>query len=231
MLKILILGASSDIGKDLISLIISKNINNLKIHAHVNSSKNTFKKYSNVKIIKSNFLLENEKKILKKFDSNYDILINLVGFIANKKFENIKLNNVINSIKVNSIIPFQIFRKSTKKLIFKKRGVIINTSSIGVKFGGGENTFGYSLSKHLNEFIPKYFRNLIKYNILYNVVRIGVVNTRIHNKISNKDLNKRVKLIPRKKLLEVREVSEFIYFLMFKNKTICNEILPITGGE
>ena len=54
MFKILILGASSDIGQDL-TLIISKNINNLKIHAHVNSSKNTFKKYSNVKIIKSNF--------------------------------------------------------------------------------------------------------------------------------------------------------------------------------
>ena len=34
MFKILILGASSDIGQDLISLIISKNINNLKIHAH-----------------------------------------------------------------------------------------------------------------------------------------------------------------------------------------------------
>ena len=48
------------------------------------------------------------KKNFKKFDSNYDILINLVGFIANKKFENIKLNNVVNSIKVNSIIPLQI---------------------------------------------------------------------------------------------------------------------------
>ena len=230
MYKILILGASSDIGQDLISLITNKN-ERVIIHAHINSSKNLFKKYKNIKTIKSNFLLEKEGLILKKFDRDYDIMINLVGYIPNNRFEYTTSNDILNTIKVNSIIPFQIFKRSINKLIQKKNGSIINTSSIGTKFGGGETTFSYSLSKHLNEFVPKYFKKLIKYNISYNVIRIGVVDTKIHKKISNKNLKKRIKLIPSGKILKKREVSELIYFLMFKNKSISNEILSITGGE
>ena len=36
-------------------------------------------------------------------------------------------------------------------MIKNKFGRILQTSSIGVKFGGGKNTFNYSLSKKLNE--------------------------------------------------------------------------------
>ena len=63
------------------------------------------------------------------------------------------------------------------------------------------------------------------------MVRIGVVNTKIHKKISNKDLKKRIKLIPLGKMLSKKDVSELIYFLIFKNKTISNQVLQITGGE
>ena len=48
----------------------------------------------------------------------------------------------------------------------KKYGRILNISSIGVKYGGGETSYEYSLSKHLLEFNPKYLRdyqNLIFY--------------------------------------------------------------------
>ena len=44
-----------------------------------------------------------------------------------------------------------IIRNSLKNMSKNKYGRIINTSSIGVKFGGGTNTFAYSISKHLNE--------------------------------------------------------------------------------
>lgn len=230
MLKVLILGASSDIGKELIHLLKSHE-KKIMIHAHFNSTKKYLRESACLKVIKSNFLVETEDKILKKFDNDYDVLINLVGYIPKSNFHQDKLINILNVIKVNSIIPFQIFKKSLAKLIKKKSGIIINTSSIGVKFGGGSTTFSYSLSKHINEFIPKDFRNLIKYGITYNVVRIGVVNTKIHKKISNKDLKKRIKLIPLGKMLSKKDVSQFIYFLIFQNKTISNQVLSITGGE
>ena len=38
-------------------------------------------------------------------------------------------------------------------MVKNKFGRILQTSSIGVKFGGGKNTFNYSVSKKVNEFI------------------------------------------------------------------------------
>ena len=64
----------------------------------------------------------------------------------------------------------------------KKYGRIINTSSIGTKFGGGNSTFAYSLSKYVNEFIPGEIRKLSSNNILYNTIRIGVTDTKFHKK-------------------------------------------------
>ena len=37
-------------------------------------------------------------------------------------------------------------------------GRIVNCSSIGIKFGGGNNTYNYSLSKFASEFIPYNFK-------------------------------------------------------------------------
>ena len=113
----------------------------------------------------------------------------------------------------------------------KKYGRIINTSSIGVKFGGGGNTFSYSLSKHINEFIPNEIRKLCSKNILYNTLRIGVTNTKFHNKIKNKSISKRTKLIPIKKMASAEDIANYIVFLIRNNNFIANEIINITGGE
>ena len=74
-------------------------------------------------------------------------------------------------------------------------GRILNCSSIGVKFGGGLNSYNYSLSKHTSEFIPSFFKKLAKKNILYNNLRIGFTDTKIHKKIKNiKELKKKNKI-------------------------------------
>ena len=114
----------------------------------------------------------------------------------------------------------------------KKWGRILFTSSIGVKFGGGISTFPYSLSKFINEFFPKFFRENTYKNILYNCLRIGVTDTKIHKIDKNKNMKKRIKLIPLKRLAKPTEIAEYIYFLCSeKNTLISSEILNITGGE
>tara|TARA_B100000965_G_C19173971_1_gene575842 strand:- start:240 stop:623 length:384 start_codon:yes stop_codon:yes gene_type:complete len=125
-----------------------------------------------------------------------------------------------------------IIRKSIKKMLKKKWGRILNSSSVGVKFGGGGQTFEYSLSKHLNEFIPSYFNKIAEKNIFYNVLKIGLTNTKIHKKISNKNLVTRTKLLPTKKMARPRDIADYIYYLSSnENQFITNEIINITGGE
>ena len=58
--KVLILGASSDIGIEVVKLFLK---NNYVIDAHYSKNIAKLKRYKNLKIIKSNFSTENEKNI------------------------------------------------------------------------------------------------------------------------------------------------------------------------
>ena len=113
-----------------------------------------------------------------------------------------------------------------------KFGRLLHVSSIGVKYGGGQNTFNYSLSKHVLEFLPSYIKNLSKYNILSNILRAGVVKTKIHKKIKGKNLKKRIKLIPIGRAANKNEIVNMIFFLSSENNSyLTNEKVTIAGGE
>ena len=229
--KVLILGGSSDIGIDLFKIYLDKK--NYDIHIHYNSNSKFLKRFKNqCKFIKADLSHSNSKNIIKKFDDNYDVIVNLVGFINGKTFKNFTIKTLEKTIRVNSLIPLLIMRKSIKKMVKKKWGRIVNSSSIGVKFGGGDKTFEYSLSKHLNEFIPSYLKKIADKNIFYNTVKIGLTKTKIHKKIPNKNLIKRTKLLPTKKMATPSDIANYIYYIASnENKFITNEIINIAGGE
>ena len=112
-------------------------------------------------------------------------------------------------------------------------GRILNVSSIGVKYGGGEFTYNYSFSKQALEYIPAYLRNLTNKNILTNVLRVGVLDIKREKKIKKKkNMDKRIKLIPIKRAATASEVAETIFNLSSeKNTYIANEKITIAGGE
>jgi len=229
--KVLILGGSSDIGLELAKKFLNNSIYRVDLHYHSNS-----KIIKNIKhkcnFIKADLSITNDKNILKKFDNDYDIIINLVGYINSKSFEKFTIKSLEKNLRVNSFIPLLIIRMSIKKMIKKRWGRIVNSSSVGVKFGGGSQTFEYSLAKHLNEFIPSYLRKISDKNIFYNVVKIGLTNTKIHKKIPNKNIIKRTKLLPVKKMATPQDIANYIYYISSnENQFITNEIINITGGE
>ena len=211
MKKILILGGNSDIGLQLLKNLV--NDENFKIHVHYNKKFSKKNIQENIKLIKKDLSKINSKNLNKVFDNNYDIIVNLVGYVSKQSFSNFSIKEVQRTILVNSLIPFMIIR------------------NIGVKFGGGINTFSYSLSKHLNEFMPSEIKKLSSKNILYNTVRIGVTDTKFHKKIKNKSIQKRIKLIPLKKMATTKDIAKYIFYLIVENNFITNEVINITGGE
>lgn len=232
--KILILGASSDIGVKVVNLFLKNNWN-VDAHYFKNKSQLSKIKTKRLKIINANFKNFNIQKkdiIFKKFSSNYSSIVNLIGFIDNKSFENTSISNTLDSIKINSLIPFFIFRKYLNKMKINNFGRFLNASSIGVKYGGGKNTFNYSLSKHLLEFFPSNFKELVKFNILINTLRIGLTDTKIHSKINKKNLKKRISMVPMKRMAQPDEIAKLIYYLSSSENTyITNEVISISGGE
>jgi NAD(P)-dependent dehydrogenase (short-subunit alcohol dehydrogenase family) len=236
--NVLILGASSDIGLELIKLFVKEDYH---ITAHCNSNNkgliDNFKKYKKLKIVKKNFLNLNNQNLRKfcieKFNQKFSIFINLTGYMANKTYHNSDLNSQIESIKINALIPSLILKYIVKEMIKNKYGRILNCSSIGVKFGGGLNSYNYSLSKHTSEFIPSYFKKLAEKNVLYNNLRIGFTDTKIHKKIKNiKEIKKRIRLIPINRSAQKREIADYIYFMVSKkNSFMTSQTVTVSGGE
>ena len=236
MKKVLILGGSSDIGIETIKLFLS---NNFLVYAHYSKNKKDLKKIKNknLTLIQSDFKKINNQNInntlTKKFNQSFDIFINLIGFIDNKGFENTNLKEIQTSLKINALIPVLIQQRIIKKMIAKNYGRILNCSSIGVKFGGGHNSFNYSLSKHCMEFIPNKFKEWSRKNVLVNNLRIGVTNTKIHKKMKKSlNLKKRIRLIPIQRMATSTEISNYIYNLVSqKNSFMTGQTITVSGGE
>ena len=170
----------------------------------------------------------------KKFNGKYDSIINLIGYVDNKGFENTNLSSILRSLTVNALLPILIEKMLVKRMLSQKWGRILNCSSIGVKFGGGTNSYNYSLSKHCLEFIPSNYKNWAKKNVFINNLRIGVTNTKIHKKMKRKKLKmkKRLKLIPINRMAEPKEISDYIASLVTEsNSYMTGQTLTVSGGE
>ena len=233
--KVLILGGSSDIGITLIKELLKND--NMEIYAHCSSNERNLKKINNtrIKIIKSNFIKINDNNFKKTFDKllhhKFSYFINLTGYISKSNFLNFKIYDQINTFKTNVILPNLILSKIVNNMIKNNFGRIVNCSSIGIKFGGGSNTYNYSLSKFASEFIPYNFKDWAKKNVLINNLRIGVTNTKLHRKIG-KNIKKRVKLIPISRAAETNEIVKYILFFLSDDNTYSTgQTISISGGE
>ncbi len=227
--KILILGGSSDISKELIKNI---DLDKYELFLHYNKNKPKIET-KNVNLIKRDFAYLNKSNLKKRLKNlkAFDIIINLIGYMDDKSYFNSNYDNLLKSLNANFIAPMFIIRESINHMKKKKFGRVINCSSIGTKFGGGKNTFNYSISKHCSEFIPQELRKMTDKNVLINNIKIGVVNTKIHRRISKKAISKRVKLIPAKRMGKAGEIIKLIIFLINENSYISSETINISGGE
>ncbi len=233
--KILILGASSDIGIKTVDYFLKHNWN---VIAHYNSNKKNLIKFrsKNLQLFKFDLRkINNFEKYLKNninFFKSFDAFVSLTGYMQIKRFTKISSSDLIDHINSNYISNILIIQKLLNNMKKKRWGRILLASSIGTSFGGGDLTLSYSISKFLNEFFPSEYKKYSKYNVLVNTLKIGVTDTKIHIKNKNKNMKKRIQLIPLKRMATKEEVVEYIYFLCSdKNTLITNQVLNISGGE
>ena len=232
--KILVLGASSDIGIKIVQKYLSKN---WSVIAHCNKNSKELKKIYNDDLEIFSFDLRkidkfkvfvNENKIFK----NIDAFISLTGYLEPINFFNIDSKTFFNHINVNYLSNIIVTQKLLPSMKNKNFGRILFSSSVGVKFGGANNSPLYSLTKHMNEFFFSSFKEFYKENIFINTIRIGVTDTKIHKKKGVTDLSKRISLIPTKKMASPDEIAEYFYFYgSEKNSFTTKSIIEVTGGE
>lgn len=135
---------------------------------------------------------------------------------------------------VNLFSPVIVSAAAFEEMRKSGGGKIINISSVGVKYGGGEMTLHYGASKAALEAMTiNLSRQGAKFGILVNAVRPGIIDTEFHAKNTpGKDMAKRVAMVPLKRMAAPGEIAAMVGFLASPDGDyITGEIITIAGGD
>ena len=237
MKTVFVLGASSDIGCEACQQFLASGY---QVIGHFNQgATDRFNKLqgmehfiavqqdlSHPKAINS--LIQNHSELFE----TVDIFVNAAAFMAPQDYFDITEQDILKTIQVN-FLPSLLLTQYFVPLMRKKQwGRILHLSSIGVKFAGGKTNYSYSLSKHMLEFLPINYKDWAADNVLVNVLRVGVTDTRIHANKKETDFSHRLNQIPMKRAATTTEMAKSIFNLSTEANTfMTGEIVTVAGGE
>ncbi len=241
MRRIILTGATGSIGREIVKYFY-KNNEIICIDLNKNALKLLKAKYKRVKIFQCD--LTNEKKVNrfftefnKKFKS-FDILINNAGMIFNHPIvklgeKGFKIHNYrdwkkILNVNLNSVFLFS--SKAIENLCnHRKKGIIINISSISAKGNVGQSA--YSVSKSGIEILTKIWaKELSSFNVRVACIAPGFLKTKsMFNSLSQYQIDHLVKNTPSKRLGTSNELIGALNFII-KNKFFNGKVLPLDGG-
>ena len=232
----LVTGASSDIGNSTIKFLLKENKKVWGIYNTQNKKmlelQNEHPK--NLKLSRYNFLIKNNiRSFLEEISVNSEYIKSFISLASLRDYVGygkISIDDLNRHYQVNVIPVVLAVQCLGKAMASNGYGRIVIGSSIGVKFGGGQETFCYSLTKLASELIPNIAKDWAKMNVLLNVVRIGVTNT--SSMRNTPKFNLRKNLIPMGRAAFPEEVANFLIWLSSTENTfITNQVISFSGGE
>ena len=163
---------------------------------------------------------------------NIDVLVNNAGINIISEIENINENDWDDVIKVNLTGPMLLAKEISKIMKKKKKGHILNISSIwGII--GKEKRHAYSAAKTgLIGLTRTMALDLGKYNVKVNALCPGFTATELTKSIlSKKEMAKLSKEVPLGRFASVDEIAETAIFLCSsKNTYITGQAIVADGG-
>ena len=239
MKTVVITGAAKGIGLGIAELLIKEGYN---VIINYNKSEKKAKEieeillkqnYNNFRIYKADITSRDQIKNLfdftiKEFKS-IDVLINNAGIDQIKQFIDITdrdWNNIINT-NLNSI--FYTCQEVLKYMLSKKKGLIINISSIwGIT--GGSCEVHYSVSKAGVDGLTKSLaKELGPSNIRVNSIAPGMINTDMNKNLVDEEVKDIINNIPLERIGEVIDIAKCVKWLIEDNYTT-GQVIQINGG-
>jgi NAD(P)-dependent dehydrogenase (short-subunit alcohol dehydrogenase family) len=163
-----------------------------------------------------------------------DVLVNNAGsLLARKPFLEVTDEFWQQVFDVNLNSAFWVTRAVAPHMVERRRGVIINVSSIAARNGGGPGAIPYAASKAaLTGFTKGLARELIPYGVRVNAVHPGVILTPFHETFTSEErLKAMVAMIPQGRPGTAEEISGVIVFLASDAAShIVGESVEINGG-
>ena len=228
----MVIGASSTVGVEVCKRYLTAGH---LVTAHFNSSLpalSTLAPNSRLEPVQCDLADLSSVRELANANTDTDILIFLASLATPSHLENIDVSQLERALAVGALSNYILMGAIGPAMAQRQWGRIVIGSSIGVKFGGGTDSFAYALANHASEFLPRSVRDWTPSNVLTNVVRIGVTDTPLHEAFPDRDFQQRVELVPLKRAATTSEIADFItWYGSEQNTYVSGQTVAISGGE
>ena len=239
----LVTGSTRGIGKGIVLKLVE---NGAKLVVNYRSNEDAAAEMDNVlRDLGADYIIvkadvseyESAGKLVEEALDNFgriDILVNNAGIYKAVRFEELSWKDWDEIIRVNLYGVFNVTRWVVPHMISRRRGVIINISSIASSIRSSKcipspGRVAYVASKSgVNGFTLALARELAPYNIRVNAIAPGLIDTEMARNVPN--LNARVREIPIGRMGRPEEIGEAVIFLI-RNDYVTGEILVVSGGD
>lgn len=170
------------------------------------------------------------KYIIQKYN-RIDLLVNNAGISEHKLFQDITEEDYRNMIDTNLTGAFFLSQSVVENMISRKRGKIVNISSIW-GLSGASMEVHYSIAKAGIIALTKGLaQELAPSNIQVNCVAPGAINTRMMQGFTIEELETFCETIPMGRLGTITEVANCVSFLASdKASYLTGQIISPNGG-
>jgi len=231
---VLVTGASSDMGKDLLERYLYPSNHKLLLVSNrtiISSTSANVVAHLRADLSTEEGIFDLCKQL---FDYHVDCFIPLQGAVLKgDSLEGGDYAVFLKSLHVNSFSSLLILQTILPHMVSKKYGRIVLMNTASANYGGGYNSFSYGLSKHSILYLTKHLAKFYtQHNILTNCVSPGFIMTKMHTATkSEEQLGKRAETVRVGHAGSVNDVIDMIYHLAFNNDFITGENIKIDGGD
>ena len=235
---IVVTGGSRGIGAEIVRRLAQNNyrviLNYNKSEKEAKNIKEELKKNNiNIDIFKADVSKREEVKELIDFAINkfgkIDVLINNAGISQTKLFTDLTDEDWNNMIQTNLTSAFYCTQEAIKSMISRKKGLVINISSIwGVT--GASCEVHYSVAKAGIDGMTKALaKELGPSNIRVNSIAPGMINTDMNKIYTDEEIKDIIEDIPLKKVGKTIDVARCVEWLI-EDEYTTGQVISINGG-